>query len=56
LFDSYFERKQSNALHNGASGGGAVLLPEHARQNGASGGATFAPTRGIGLQHVVNDF
>jgi hypothetical protein len=56
LFDSYFERKQSNALHNGASGGGAILPPEHTRQNGAFGGTTFAPTRGIGLQRVVNDF
>jgi hypothetical protein len=24
--------------------------------NGASGGATFAPTRRIGLQRIVNDF
>jgi hypothetical protein len=27
LFDLYFERKQSNAMHNGASGGGALLPP-----------------------------
>jgi hypothetical protein len=49
----YFETKTAapcRALHNGAPGGGALFPPEHAPQNGASGGATFTAARAICLQ------